>query len=228
MISEIYEILSRSPIFTGISPEKIEEMVTRFRYNIRTYKKGNTITLRGEPCEELMIVIKGTVKGEMIDFKGKAIEIEMISAPRPLAPAFLFGKQNRFPVDVVASEEVVLLSIPKSSLINIFQSNATVLNNFLNIISDRTQFLSDKLWFISFKSIKEKIAHYILSLLKKGKNTVMLPKNQQELSEFFGVTRPSLSRVFAELEKENILFYDRRKIIIKDRDKLNEILKEDL
>ncbi|MCK4943642.1 MAG: Crp/Fnr family transcriptional regulator, partial [Candidatus Aminicenantes bacterium] len=126
------------------------------------------------------------------------------------------------------SEEVVLLSIPKSSLINIFQSNATVLNNFLNIISDRTQFLSDKLWFISFKSIKEKIAHYILSLLKKGKNTVMLPKNQQELSEFFGVTRPSLSRVFAELEKENILFYDRRKIIIKDRDKLNEILKEDL
>ena len=228
MISEIYEILSRSPIFTGISPEKIEEMVTRFRYNIRTYKKGNTITLRGEPCEELMIVIKGTVKGEMIDFKGKAIEIEMISAPRPLAPAFLFGKQNRFPVDVVVSEEVVLLSIPKSSLINIFQSNATVLNNFLNIISDRTQFLSDKLWFISFKSIKEKIAHYILSLLKKGKNTVMLPKNQQELSEFFGVTRPSLSRVFAELEKENILFYDRRKIIIKDRDKLNEILKEDL
>ena len=228
MISKIYEILSRSPIFRDISPEKIEEMVTRFRYNIRTYKKGNTITLRGEPCEELMIVIKGTVKGEMIDFKGKAIEIEMISAPRPLAPAFLFGKQNRFPVDVVVSEEVVLLSIPKSSLINIFQSNATVLNNFLNIISDRTQFLSDKLWFISFKSIKEKIAHYILSLLKKGKNTVMLPKNQQELSEFFGVTRPSLSRVFAELEKENILFYDRRKIIIKDRDKLNEILKEDL
>ncbi len=228
MISKIYEILSRSPIFRDISPEKIEEMVTRFRYNIRTYKKGNTITLRGEPCEELMIVIKGTVKGEMIDFKGKAIEIEMISAPRPLAPAFLFGKHNRFPVDVVASEEVVLLSIPKSSLINIFQSNATVLNNFLNIISDRTQFLSDKLWFISFKSIKEKIAHYILSLLKKGKNTVMLPKNQQELSEFFGVTRPSLSRVFAELEKENILFYDRRKIIIKDRDKLNEILKEDL
>lgn len=94
MISEIYKILSQSPIFTGISPEKIDEMVTRYRYNIRTYKKGNTITFRGESCEELMIIIKGTVKGEMTDFKGKAVEIEMISAPRPLAPAFLFGNKT--------------------------------------------------------------------------------------------------------------------------------------
>lgn len=226
MKSEIYQILSRSPIFWGISPEKIEGMVSRFRYHIKTYKPGNTITLRGEPCNELMIVIKGTVKGEMIDFKGKAVEIEKISAPRPLAPGFLFGKENIFPVDVVASSDVVIFSIPKASLIHIFQASATVLNNFLNIISDRTQFLSDKLWFISFKSIREKIAHYILSLLKKGKNSVMITKNHQELSEYFGVTRPSLSRVFAELEKDNILTYDRKKIVIKNREKLNQIIKE--
>lgn len=226
MKKEIFQILSLSPIFAGLSPEKIEKIVTRFQYSIKTYKKGNTIAFRGKPCKELMIMVKGTVKGEMIDFKGKAIEIEKISAPRPLAPGFLFGKDNAFPVDVVTSEEVVLLSIPKDSLINIFQSHTGVLNNFLDIISDRAQFLSDKLWFISFKSIKEKIAHYILSLLKKGENTVLQPKNHQELSEYFGVTRPSLSRVFSELEQENILTYDRKKIIIKDRDKLNQIIAE--
>ena len=93
---EIFEILSHSPIFSGIPPGKIKEMITRFRYSIKTYKRGNTITLRGEPCEELMILVKGTVKGEMIDFKGKAIEIEKIPSPRPLAPGFLFGKENKF------------------------------------------------------------------------------------------------------------------------------------
>jgi CRP-like cAMP-binding protein len=226
MKKEIFQLLSLSPIFAGISAEKIEKMVTRFQYSIKTYKKGNAIVFRGEPCQELMIMIKGTVKGEMIDFKGKAIEIEKISAPRPLAPGFLFGKDNTFPVDVVSSEEVTILSIPKNSLLGIFQSSEKVLNNFLDIISDRTQFLSDKLWFISFKSIKEKIVHYILSQLKKGENTVILPKNHQELSEYFGVTRPSLSRVFSELERENILTYDRKKIIIKNRDKLNQIITE--
>ena len=134
----MYDILSKSPIFKGISPKEIEKMVTRFRFSVKKYKRGNTITLRGEPCEELMILVKGTVKGEMIDFKGKAVEIEKIASPRPLAPGFLFSKENTFPVDVVASEEVELLSIPKSSLINIFQSNAAVLNNFLSIIFNKT------------------------------------------------------------------------------------------
>jgi CRP-like cAMP-binding protein len=80
---------------------------------------------------------------------------------------------------------------------------------------------------MSFKTIREKIASYILSLSKPGKNSLTLPKNQRELSEFFGVTRPALSRIFAVLEREKIIEYKRKKITLKNREKLSNILDKD-
>ncbi len=103
-----------------------------------------------------MVVLKGSVKGEMVDFTGKTIKIEDIASPRPLAPAFLFGNRNVFPVNIVANEEVDLLVIPKSSFIQLLQMNENILENFLSIISNRAQFLSNKIKFLSFQTIKGK------------------------------------------------------------------------
>lgn len=222
--TEIYEILSRSPVFKGIVPLKIEEILKRVPYRIIKYEKGKTIVLRGYRCEKLLVLINGSVRAEMVNFNGKAIEVETIFAPRPLAPAFIFGKNNFFPVDVVSNQDIVVLSIPKSSLITLIQLNAVVLKNVLDIISNRTHFLTERLWFMSFKTIKEKFAHYIFSLLKTGEDHLILPKSQQNLSEYFGVSRPALARVIRNMQREQIIGRNRREIIIKDLDKLKEIL----
>ena len=77
---------------------------------------------------------------------------------------------------------------------------------------------------MSFKTIKEKFSQYIFTLLRPGENKVVLPKSHQELSEFFGVSRPSLARVIRELERKHIIEHNRREIVIKDMDRLKEIL----
>lgn len=222
--TEIYEQLSRSPVFKGTPAHEVKELLNRVQHRFIAYKKGKTIASRGDRCEKLMILINGSVRGEMIDFNGKAIEIETIHAPRPIAPGFIFGKNNIFPVDVVAEQDITVLSIPKASLIQLIQLDKTVLNNYLDIISNRAYFLSERLWFMSFKTIKEKFAHYIFTLLKPGENKVVLPKNQQELSEFFGVSRPSLARVIGEMEEAQIIEHNRKEIVIKDPDKLKAML----
>jgi CRP-like cAMP-binding protein len=226
MNHKLYQNLSHSPVFKGMNPEEIKEILDKVQHRVRVFKKGSVIALRGDRCEKLMVLLKGTVRGEMVDFDGKAIEVETISAPRTVAPAFVFGKNNVFPVDVLANQQTTILILPKYSLINLIQLDRKILNNFLNMISDRTHFLSERLRFMSFKTIKEKFAFYILSLIKEGDQQVTLPKNQQELSEFFGVARPSLSRVVAEMERDKIIVYKRKKILIKDIQRLNEIIKE--
>jgi CRP-like cAMP-binding protein len=128
---------------------------------------------------------------------------------------------------VVATNEVTTLIIPVESLLLLFRASPKLLSNYLDAISNRAQFLSERLWFMSFKTIREKIASYILSLSGPDNNPIILSKNQRELSEFFGVTRPSLSRTFARLKKDNILRYDRKKIVIIDRKKLSAILSDD-
>jgi CRP-like cAMP-binding protein len=104
------------------------------------------------------------------------------------------------------------------------QHSQVVLKNYLNAISSRTQFLSNKIRFLSFKTIREKLANYILNNIKKDSSVFILNQSQTELAEFFGVTRPSLARALAEMGKEGILRTERREITILDKEKLNKLL----
>ena len=88
-------------------------------------------------------------------------------------------------------------------LINILQKNKIILNNILNSFSNRTQFLSKKLW-LSNKTIEEKLATHILENLDKN-NIWHIKKSISDLANIFGVSRPSLSRVIAGLVEEEIL-----------------------
>ncbi len=223
MEKRIYHLLSQSPVFKGLTPVEIAELVNKVKYRLKKYLKGQTVALRGDRCEELIIVLEGSIRGEMLDLSGKLVEVETIPAPQPIAAAFIFGHKNEFPVDAVANEDVVLLSIPRNSLVQLMQLSPQVLTNYLDAVSSRAHFLSEKLWFMSFKTIKEKLAQYILSVARE-KDQLVLPRNQEELSEYFGVTRPSLSRVMAELERENIIEYDRQKVTIKNRQRLIRLL----
>jgi CRP/FNR family transcriptional regulator, dissimilatory nitrate respiration regulator len=222
----MYNIISNSPFFRGLSPQEVESILSKISHSIKSFTKGQTIAQREEEVCNLCIVVAGSVKGEMVDYSGKILKIEEIFAPQPIAHAFLFGEKNRYPVDVIALEDCKILFIPKSDVIRMLQQSDIILRNYLNAISNRAQFLSNKLWFLSFKTIKEKVAHYLLSLARnESKTTVVLPKSHQELAEFFGVTRPSLARVFSEMQDEGIIKVDRREVSIINRNKLLEMIR---
>ncbi|HRX69380.1 MAG TPA: Crp/Fnr family transcriptional regulator [Tenuifilaceae bacterium] len=222
----MFQILSSSAFFVGLNPQELEQIFSKILYSVKSFSKGQTIAQRDEEVKNLCIVLEGTVKGEMVDFTGKILKVEEIPAPQPLAHAVMFSNMNRFPVDVVAITDCKILFIPRADVLRLMQSNETILSNFLNAVSNRAHFLTTKLWFLSFKTIKEKVAHYLLTLAKsETKTTIILPKSHQEMAEFFGVTRPSLARVFAEMQDEGIITVNRREVTIHNRNKLLEMIK---
>ncbi len=219
------EILCQSPIFRGISPEDLRVLFGQIHYQVKTYQKNDLIAIGGEICDRLLIIQQGSVKAEMIDYSGKTIKIEDLSAPWPLATAFLFGKENHFPVTVSATTDVEMVSIPKPEFVKLLQLSSLILNNYLNTISTRAQFLSQKLKFLSFKTIRQKIAHYLLEKAGDWLQTVEIPQSQEQLAEMFGVTRPSLARTLGEMVQEGLIETQRRSIKILDKERMNQLLK---
>lgn len=219
------EILCQSPIFRGISPEDLKALFSQIHFQVKTYRKDELIAIGGEICDRLLIIQQGSVKAEMNDYSGKIIKIEDLTAPQPLATAFLFGKQNRFPVTVSATTDVEMVSIPKPEFVKLLQLNSLILNNYLNTISTRAQFLSQKLKFLSFKTIKQKIAHYLLEKAGDRLQTVEISQSQGQLAEMFGVTRPSLARTLGEMCQEGLIETQRRSIKILDKNRMNQLLK---
>ncbi|MGV8091870.1 MAG: Crp/Fnr family transcriptional regulator [Mangrovibacterium sp.] len=221
-----FEVLSHSPVFNGLNAEKLALLFRDVFFQVRRLGKNILVASAGDECSHLIILLSGTVKGEMNDYTGKTIKIEDIEAPRPLASAFLFGKDNRFPVTVITNTEVELLYIPKAEFLKILQKDQRVLINYLNAISSRTQFLSQRIRFLSFKSIRQKIAHYLLDQAGDRLAVVELPLSQEELAGFFGVTRPALARSLGELNQEGVISVHRRTIRILDKQRMNDLLKE--
>lgn len=219
------EILCQSPIFRGISPDNLQVLFSQILYQVKTYQKNDLITIGGEICDRLLIIQHGSVKAEMTDYSGKTIKIEDLAAPWPLATAFLFGKENRFPVTVSATTEVEMVSIPKPEFVRLLQMNSLILNNYLNTISTRAQFLSQKLKFLSFKTIRQKIAHYLLEKAGDRLQTVDIPQSQGQLAEMFGVTRPSLARALGEMNQDGLIETQHKCIKILDKTRMNQLLK---
>ena len=93
----------------------------------------------------------------------------------------------------------------KPVFLKLLMSNDKILINFLDMISNRSQFLSEKIKFLNFKTIKGKLAHFILQKAGKDGSAIILNMTQNDLADFFGVARPSVARVLGELEEEGYL-----------------------
>ncbi len=219
-----YQLLTQCPIFRGITENEAEYLLKKIHFQIKSFSKDEVVVVAGDPVLNLNIIISGSVRGEMIDYSGKTIKIEDIEAPKPLATAFLFGQENKFPVTVTANNDAKILTIPVSEFLKLLQMNTLILKNYLNSISSRAQFLSQKLHFLSFKTIKGKVAHFLLQQAGEKFHSVELKNTQQQLADLFGVTRPSLARVFGEMQKEGLIRIANKTVSLLDKKALNELM----
>lgn len=215
-----FSLLTGCPLFKGLTPEDIASILSRFPFRIKKFNSGSLIAQSGDQVNVLMIVIRGTVKGEMVDFSGKLIKIEDIPAPGALAPAFIFGSKNRFPVNILAVSDAEIMVAEKSEFLKLLMMNDKVLLNFLDMISNRSQFLSEKIRFLNFKTIKSKLGQYILSLAGGNKQYVKLDRTQNDLADYFGVARPSVARALGDLEESGLIKADGKTVKILDREGL--------
>jgi CRP/FNR family transcriptional regulator, dissimilatory nitrate respiration regulator len=214
--------LADCPVCSALGIENEDEFLANLNCKILEHYKNELIIRQGSICDALYVLVKGSVKTEMITDAGNVMRIETILAPRPLAPAFLFSDDNHFPVDVTSLEDVEILKIPHSAVLQLMTTNPKFMNQFLKFNSNRTQFLTNRLQLLSIKTIRGKIAHYLIEQ-SKGESRFVLPKNQTELSEIFSVARPSLARSLAELADEGMIKLEKKTVTILD---LNQLKKE--
>ena len=217
--------LVNNPLFRGITLERLFADLEEIRFHTRSYKKGEILAQQGAVCNRLVILTKGSVRGEMIDYSGRLIKVEDIAAPRAIAPLFLFGEENRYPVEVTANEPTEVIELPKSSVLSLFRKNEQFLENYMNLSANYARTLSDKLFFMSFKTIRQKLASYLLRLYKQQQQThITLDRSQQELSDYFGVSRPSLTRELAHMQEDGLLIADRKHITILQKEQLVRLI----
>ena len=221
-----YTFLLNAPIFRGLMLAEIRSVISVTPYRIRKFRAGTIVFQSGDQVTSFVMIISGVVKGEMIDYSGRVIKIEEISSPGAIASAFIFGSRNMFPVNVVAVSDSELMMIEKPDFLKFLKGNDKILVNFLDMISNRSQFLSEKIKFLNFKTIRGKFAQYVLQAAGSDKSEIKLGMTQNDLAEYFGVARPSIARVIGEMENEGIIITKGKILKILDKKRLTELTLE--
>ncbi|MDR0892521.1 MAG: Crp/Fnr family transcriptional regulator [Mediterranea sp.] len=225
-MTNIAQLLVNNPLFSGITPKQLEVDMETVHYRIRTFHKGEMLARQTEPCNRLMVLLQGSVRGEMVDFSGRLVKVEDIVAPGALAPLFLFGEANRYPVEVTANETVELIELSRDEVLKLLHLNGRFLENYLNMSANYARRLADKLFAASFNTIRQKMAACVLRLSQAQQtDCVRLDRSQQELSEYFGVSRPSLTRELTRMKNEGLLSVDKREVRILQKDMLLQLVR---
>lgn len=218
------EDLDSCPLCSKLQIDDQEQFLLDLKCTIKAYSKNEVIVRQGDVCDCLYMLTVGSVKAEMITENGNILGIEIIKAPRPLAPAFLFSDNNHFPVDVTALEEVEIMKIPKEEIMRLMMTNPDFMKQFLTHNSNRTQFLTNRLQLLSIKTIKGKVAHFLIEQETIAEKSFTISRNQTELAEFFGITRPSLARSLSEMVQDGIIAINRKEYTILDMKRLRALL----
>ena len=216
-----YDVISKVSIFHWIEEKELVRIFSELNISETTFKKDTLLAMQNEYCNRLIILLSGSVKAEMIDSSGRMVKVEDIYAPNPLAILFLFGQNNRFPVQIIARENITALVIPKQSVIKMLSMNQTLLKNYLDISAEFASRLSRKLQFMSLRTIRQKLAIYIINLSDESQSDVVeLDKTKSALAEYFGVSRPSLERELTKMQQDGLISTQKKNIEIKDKKEL--------
>lgn len=195
-MGRFYDILDFT-LFEGVNKDGIAEFLKNASNKISSYKKGGIVVLQDSVCKSLLLLCQGTLLAKMTNAEGKEIVIEHLSAPEILAPAFIYGTENRFPVTLQAEDEVIIWSLSKDDFLKMMETDDALLRNFLRQISDRSVFLSRKLNEFALQNLSTRIVSYL------QRNAVIT--NIQDVAFIMGVARPSLSRILSAMVEEGVL-----------------------
>ena len=182
------------PLFEGCNRSLLQALLDSTDSRLTQYAPGHLPALQDSPCRSLLLLCSGSLTACMTNAEGKELKIETLKAPEVLAPAFVYGSENRFPVTLKAETACTVWSLSRERFLDIMEQDAAVLRNFLRLISDRSLFLSRKLNEFALQSLSTRVLSFL-----KCNGTI---QNIQDVAFIMGVARPSLSRALSLLVEQ--------------------------
>jgi len=210
--------LQRTSIFEGVSAQVITQFLGTSPKSVKCYDKDDFIALQGDVCRSIYLLYSGKVYGSMVGPNGKQIIIDRMTGPLLLAPNFLFASENVFPVTAqVVSEEAVVIIINKDRFVKLMQEHPRILKNFLRILSDRSNFLAQKINAFALESLQTRLANYLFRVNKVN-------ESQEKIAERMGVSRPALNKAIAKLVELHCIELEKGKITVIKKNILESLL----
>lgn len=189
-------------------------------------KKGDPIFEEGDTVNGIYCITVGVCKLSKLSANGKDQIVKLVKAGELLGQRSMISDEPAN-LSAVALEDMEVCFIPKSEVLNMFDTNNQFSMNLMKTICGDLKETSDHLVSVSQKTVKERLAETLIYLQETfGKNddgSLRIQLSREEMAGMIGTATESCIRLLSDFNKLGLVELNGKKIIIKDLGKLKRI-----
>ena len=218
--------LLSAPLFAGLEPEAVAGFLKTARCRLDSFPRGAILLSQGDSVTAAGLLLSGKIKAYRLNRQGEE-NLQSVLGPGSTFGDILMATDNgKSPVTVECTEDARVLFVPFDSIMAASGDFGNQLRiNLLHELSARYWALSRKVRYLSERSLRGRIALFLLDAAKdQGGLTFTLPMTREAMASLLGVNRSALSRELSRMEKDGLLAVYRGSFRLLDRERLEGCL----
>lgn len=206
--------LLENPLFAGISASELAQMETCFQMERKTYREKEELSMQNK----VGILLSGSISLNRLDVDGNLYMLEYMTEGSIFGAFFsLFADTSDLIVLCEKACTVVFIDtyhITKRCQ-NACHHHSVVVENLLQLMTEKVQQLSEKVEILSHRSIREKLLCYFrMQSGKQGGVDFELPFSFSALASYLCVDRSAMTRELRKMKAEGLLEVKGRNICL--------------
>jgi CRP/FNR family transcriptional regulator len=224
---DIAELLSRVPLFAGLSERDVEELAQVAVP--RSWLAGEAIFREGDPGDTCYVIRSGGVRVTRRHSDGRQITLAELREGDIFGELAMFGGETRS-ATVEALEPTAGVAILAGDLRRTLLAHPSIAVAMLEGLADRIRAANERLARQTFQTVEGRVASALLAqveVLGAGDapgGDVLIKATQSEIAQLSGSSRESASRFLAKLERAGVITTGRGKILVHEPAALNNYI----
>lgn len=210
--SDIAKLAKSASLFRDLTDAEVDRMLFRFNGVKKTFGKNEVLVHAGMEADRLMVVISGHLHVYQRVLDDREVLVREIGVGTVLGLWMLLDPEiTSWPATVVAVEPCMTISLDMTSVRRFLKSDdpdvAKLSVNVARVLSRELFSIWRKLSVMSEQNLVDRIHMYLLELSNERGNAeeVVVPFNRERMADFFGVTRPALSRALGQMRDQGLI-----------------------
>lgn len=213
-----------SDLFDVLCPRKTPDMETK--HIPEAYQKDDFIYFPQDASNVIYMIANGRVKiGTYTDDKKEVVKA-ILTRGEIFGELALAGEDVRKDFAQAMDNDTRICSMSIQNLKDLMKDNQELSFKILRIVGWRLRKMERKIESLVFKDARSRIVEFLKdTAIEKGQKVgfeVMIKNHltHKDIASLTGTSRQTVTTVMNELREQNLINFDRRRILIRDLDKL--------
>jgi len=216
--------LEKFNLFDGMTTQEMEEVEKKT--TMRTAKKDQYLFFPEEPSTSIFLLKEGRVKLGSYSDDGKELIKAILSPGEMFGELSVTGEEKRKDFAQALTDEALICAVGKDTMLEMMEMNPMMSLKITKLIGLRLRKTERRLSDLLFKDARTRVIDLIKELAEEqGKavgHEILVKHNftHKDMANLTATSRQTVTTILNELKEKDLIYTERKKILIRDLDKL--------